>query len=531
MFDFQKIKRIAQEVQDAQIPYKVEWNEIVYYCTSTKTLESNVANGQTDMPAPRHQFKFDNTAQDACEDSANYLYQMCLGNIESGFYIELEQNEKEINKIFKEYLKSEDSNFQETARNYFNEARLLGNVGIGNFIRDNKAPYVDIFTMDTASFQRANQSKIWIMVDDRSYPVYELIEIFGEDKIPQKIKEKYKRDPLCRHNLKTVICPNEDYVADAMGIKGQKYKMIRFFDESEEPVTTDYLEYMPEFASINRTNREIYSRSPASKVLNIIKALNRLVEMSMYGFAQLNNPTTLLMINNAFKDLKIRKIPGAMIPMRLPTSGQAGQVSQNLQHVADTGGTFQILKDYFQQLILHAWRIDEFFQAIQSNMTATQASIVDQRTRSFLISEIEPHKIVWTNVLKRLFRDCWKVGMFGEYQLDNDTVKNVKIRWNNYMALRDKQDTLVSIGEFMQYSQALIAQNPQLASAIDDFNLLLNIAEATGQADKIATEDQYTAVQQQTQQQAQTQAQLANAQMSADIQKTIAQANKDNQLA
>lgn len=528
MFDFEKTKRIAQETQMSQIPYKTEWNQIVYYCTSTKTLESNVANGRTDVPAKQHQYKFDNTAQDACEDSANYLYQMCLGNIESGFYIELEQNEKEINKIFKEYLQSEDSNFQEVARNYFNEARLLGNVGIGNFIRDNKLPYLDLFTMDTASFQRANQSKIWIMVDDRSYPVYELIEQFGADALPQIVRERYEKDPLCRHNLKTVICPNENYSDKAIGVNGQKYKMIRFFDESEQPITTDYLEYMPEFVSINRTNREIYSRSPASKVLNIIIALNRLVEMSMYGFAQLNNPTTLLMMDNAFKDLKIRKVPGAMIPIRLPTSGQPGQVSQSLQHIADTGGTFQILKDYFQKLILHAWRIDEFFQAIQSNMTATQAAIVDQRTRSFLISEIEPHKVVWTNVLKRLFRDCWKVGMFGEYQLDNDTVKNIKIRWNNYMALRDKQDALVSIGEFMQYSQGLIAQNPQLASAIDDFNLLLNIAEATGQADKIASEDEYTAVQQSAQRQAQEQTELANAKVGADIQKTMAQVNKDS---
>lgn len=523
--DFQRIKLIADQVRDEQALYRPEWDEILYYCSNAKTL-SGVSTGNTNTPAPQHQFKFDNTAQDACEDSANYLYQMCLGNIETGFYVELESNEKEINKIFKEYLKSEDSRFQETARNYFNESRLLGNVGVGNFIADNKLPYIDLFTMDTTAYQRANNSKIWLMVDDRSYPVYELIEQFGEDSIPTQVKERYKKDPLYRHNLKTVICPNERYQKGAFGIMGQQYKMIRFFTESESPIDTTYLEYMPEFVSLNRTNREIYSRAPASKVLNIIKALNRLVEMSMYGFVQLNNPTTLLMINNAFKDLRIRKVPGAMIPMKLPQSGQTGRVSQSLQDISDTGGTFQILKDYFSQLILHAWRVDEFFRAIQTNMTATQASILDQRTKSFLISEIEPHKIVWTNVLKRIFRDCWKCGMFGEYQLDNDTVLNVKIRWNNYMALREKQDILVGIGDFVQYSGALLERNPQLQAAIDDFNLLLDIAEATGQKDKIASEDEYTAVQQNTINQAQTTQQLTDAKMGADIQKTMAEAQK-----
>lgn len=523
--DFSQIKMIANQVRNDQAVYKPEWQELLYYCSSAKTLYGE-STGMVNTPAPTHQYKFDNTAQDACEDSANYLYQMCLGNIETGFYVELEENEKEINKIFKEYLKSEESRFQETARNYFNEARLLGNVGVGNFIAGGNTPYIDLFTMDTAAFQRANNSKIWMLVDDRSYPVYELIEQFGEDVLPELVRQRYNKDPLYRHNMKTVIYPNQDYKKDAIGKNSQQYKMIRFFEESEKPIDESELEYMPEFVSLNRTNREIYSRAPGSKVLNIIKALNRLVEQSMYGFVQLNNPTTLLMINNAFKDLHLRKTPGAIIPMKLPQSGQTGRLSQSLQEISDTGGTFQILKDYFSQLILHAWRVDEFFQAIQTNMTATQASLIDQRTKSFLIAEIEPHKIVWTNILKRLFRDCWKCGMFGEYQIDNETTKDVKIRWNNYMALREKQDVLVSINDFLTYSAALVERDPQLQSAIDSFNILLNVAEATGQKDKIATEDEYSAVQQNANQQAMQAAQLQGAQQAANIQKTMAETQK-----
>lgn len=523
--NFQQIKLVANQVRDDQAVYRPEWQELLYYCSGAKTLYGQ-ATGMVNTPAPQHQFKFDNTAQDACEDSANYLYQMCLGNIETGFYVEIEENEREINKIFKDYLKTEESRFQETARNYFNEARLLGNVGVGNFIADGKTPYIDLFTMDTTAFQRANNSKIWMLVDDRSYPVYELVEQFGEDVLPEMVKARYKQDPLYRHNLKTVIYPNPDYVEKAIGKNGQKYKMIRFFNESEKPIDESELEYMPEFVSLNRTNREIYSRAPGSKVLNIIKALNRLVEQSMYGFTQLNNPTTLLMINNAFKDLRLRKVPGAIVPMKLPQSGQTGRLSQSLQEIADTGGTFQILKDYFSQLILHAWRVDEFFQAIQTNMTATQASLIDQRTKSFLIAEIEPHKIVWTNVLKHLFRDCWKCGMFGEYQIDNDTSANIKIRWNNYMALREKQDILVAVNDFLTYSAALIERDPQLQSAIDNFNILLDIAEATGQKDKIASEEDYTAVQQSANQQAQQTVQLENAQQAANIQKTMAETQK-----
>lgn len=528
--NFQKIKLIANRVRDEQAVWRAEWSEILYYCTTAQSLY-NQANDTTGRTTSQKQFKFDNTAQDACEDSANYLYQMCLGNIESGFKIELDQNEKEINDIFKKYLLSEESCFQDTARNYFHEARLLANVGVGNFIKDNKLPYVDLFTMDTTAFQRANQTKVWLMVDDRSYPVYELIEIFGEDAIPEKIKEKYKKDALYRHNLKTVICPNENYEENKLGINGQKYKMIRFFEESEEPITTDYLEYMPEFVDINRTNREIYSRAPASKVLNIIKALNRLVEMSMYGFSQLNNPTTLVMINNAFKDLKIRKVPGAMIPMKLPQSGSVGQLTQPLQNISDTGGTFAILRDYFTNLILHAWRVDEFFQAVQTQMTATQASILDQRTKSFLISEIEPHKIVWTNVIKRIFRDCWKCGMFSQYELDNETVKNIKVKWNNFMSLREKQDILTNIGEFMQYSEALIARDPQLQSAIDNFNLLLDVANATGQASKIASEDDYTKVQEQSANASAMAQQLEMNKIQSETQKNLATANAQQQKA
>lgn len=525
--DFQKLKKIVGQIQTDQMVYRGNWQEILYYCTTAKTLY-NVANGFTTTPAPeRKQFKFDNTAQDACEDSANYLYQMCIGNIESGFYIELDQNEKEINEIFKEYLQSEDSFFQETMRNYFLEARLLGNVGIGNFIRaKNNKPYIDLFTMDTAAFQRANQQKIWIMVDDRSFPVYELIDIFGEDAIPEAVKERYNADPLYRHNLKTVIMPNPRYNENAIGRFGQKFQMLRYFEESEAPVTTDYIEYMPEFVSINRTNREIYSRAPADKVLNVIIAQNRMVEKSMYGFAQLNDPTTLLQINNAFKDLKIRKIPGAMIPMKLPQSGQAGNISQSLQTVQDTGNTFKILQQYFTNLILHAWRIDEFFQAIQATMTATQAQIIEQRTKSFLISEIEPHKIVITNVLQRLFRDCWKVGMFREFELTEEVTRKVKIRWNNYMALRQKQDALQNINEFLTYSMALIQRNPQIAAAIDNYNMLLDIAEATGQKDKIATEDEYTAVQQSAGQQAAASAQLDAGLKQSEIQKNVATAQQ-----
>lgn len=519
MLDFTKIKQIVEDVRAEQAQYKPEWQEIIYYCTSTKQLESNVATGYSNAPASQHKYKFDNTAQDACEDSANYLYQMCLGNIETGFDIELPNNEKEINEKFKEYLLSDESNFRETSINYFQEARLLGNVGVGNFIRDDKFPYVDLFTMDTTAYQRANQSKIWLMVDDRSYPVYELIELFGESAMPTSIMEQYKKNPLMRHNLKTVILPNDDYKENAIGINGQKYKMIRYFDESKAPISTDYLEYIPEFVSINRTNREVYSRAPASKVLNIIRAQNKLVEMSMYGFSQLNNPTTLLMLNNAFKDLKIRKVPGAIIPMR--TSGNV-PATQSLQTISDTGGTFQILSAFFKNLILHAWRVDEFFQALQTNMTATQASLIDQRTQAFLISEIEPHKIVWTNVLKRIFRDCWKCGMFSEYELDNETTKNVKVKWHNYMALREKRDTLARIGDFIQYSQSLIQTNPQLVSAIDYFNLLLDTAQATGQTDKIASEDDFNSVQQQAVlQQAQT-AQLANALQQSQINKNLA---------
>lgn len=531
MLDFAKIKQIANQVRDEQAVFRKEWSDILYFCTSHQTLYGT-DTGLTNTPAQGHRFKFDNTAQDACEDSANYLYQMCLGDIETGFKIELPQNEKEINELFKEYLLSEDSGFQDTARSYFNEARLLGNVGVGNFINEkSKNPYIDLFTMDTTAFARANKTKVWLMVDDRSYPVYELIEEFGFDSLPQNVQDEYKSNPMCRHNLKTVILPNDEYEPDKIGIRGQKYKMIRYFEESEAPITTDYLEYMVEFVDVNRTNRETYSRAPASKVLNIIIALNKLVEMSMHGFMQLNNPTTLVMMNNAFKDLRIRKIPGAMIPMSLSKSGQSGQkLTQSLQEVRDTGGTFAILKDYFQQLILHAWRVDEFFQAMQTNMTATQASIIDQRTKSFLISEIEPHKVVWTNVIKRMFRDCWKCGKFAGYELDNETVLKAKVHWNNYMALREKQNTLTNINEFLQYSTALIKNNPQIAQAIDDFNILLDIAEATGQKSKIATEEEYTAVQQTAIASANAAQQLDIGLKQSEIDKNLAtaEANKAN---
>jgi hypothetical protein len=527
--DFQKIKMLANQVRDEQVVYRPDWEDILYYCSSAKTL-NNIASGMTTTPSSgQKQFKFDNTAQDACEDSANYLYQMCIGNIDTGFFIDIDNNKDEVNKRFKEYLRSDDSCFQETMRNYFHESRLLGNVGIGNFInKTTKKPYVDIFTMDTAAFQRANQSKIWVMVDDRSYPVYELIEMFGEDAIPDQIKGRYKSDPLCRHNLKTMFLPNERYEEKTIGQNGQKIKMIRFFDESQEPITTDYLENMPEFVSLNRTNREIYSRAPAQKVLNIIKALNRLVESSMYGFTQLNNPTTLLMINNAFKDLKIRKVPGGIIPMKMPGSGQMGQVQQSLQTIQDTGNTFAILKEYFTNLILHAWRTDEFFQAIQHNMTATQASIIDQRTKSFLIAEIEPHKIVVNNVIKRLFQDTWKVGLYAGLELDKESVYKANLKWNNYMALQEKQAALTNINEFLQYSAALLQRNPQIGAAIDDFNLLLDIAEATGQSDKIATEDEYGAVQKATAAAATQNTQLEAGLKQSEIAKNIGAAQKDS---
>ena len=94
------------------------------------------------------------------------------------------------------------------------------------------------------------------------------------------------------------------------------------------------------------------------------------------------------------------------------------------------------------------------------------------------------------------------------------------------MALREKQDILVAVNDFLTYSAALIERDPQLQSAIDNFNILLDIAEATGQKDKIASEEDYTAVQRSANQQAQQTVQLENAQQAANIQKTMAETQK-----
>ena len=130
-----------------------------------------------------------------------------------------------------------------------------------------------------------------------------------------------------------------------------------------------------------------------------------------------------------------------------------------------------------------------------------------------------------------MFRDCWKCGMFAEYELDNETVKNVKIKWNNFMALREKQDILTNIGEFIQYSEALIARDPQLQSAIDNFNMLLDVAHATGQANKIASEDDYSKVQQQTANATAMAQQVEMNKAQSEIQKNLATANAQQQKA
>ncbi len=132
-----------------------------------------------------------------------------------------------------------------------------------------------------------------VMHRTRKLPARVIIQRFGREKVPPRIREAYERDPYQEFEVIHCVEPREDYNPTSILAKDKKYASIWYVEEGEGHILResgyDYFPF-PTWRYL-RTGRTAYGLSPAILAMCDIQGVN-LMNKTLQGYAQvaLNPP-------------------------------------------------------------------------------------------------------------------------------------------------------------------------------------------------------------------------------------------------
>ena len=516
--------------------WEKHWQELADYMLPRK---ADITKQRT-QGDKRTELIYDSTALHSVELLASSLHGMLTSPSTPWFSLQYRDSGLQSNDEANEWLETcssqmykalQRSNFQQEIHELYYDLVVFGTASI--FIE-----YED--KDDTLRFSARHIAEICISEDmtDKVDTVFrkfkmtarQIIQRFGKDNAPERVKKDSENDPYVEHTIIHVVHPRSE--AKGKFAKDKPFASIYYHLDSKVLLSESGFDSMPFCVPrMNKDSVSIWGRSPAMNALPDTKMLNKMSEVTIRAAQKQIDPP--LMVPDDGFILPVRTTPGALNFYRTGTRDRLEPLQVGANNPLGLN-----MEEQRRQAIREAFYVDQLITPQSGpRMTATQTlQLAEERMR------------ILGPVLGRLQAELLQplISRTFELLLRNKQLpeppemlqgQNIDIEYVSPLAkaqkLTDLQSTMRGLEVMMQMGEMI-----PVADYIDTDGLIKYIAEVTGMPAKIIRSDEEVAeIQEQKQaqaaQQAQQQEQMVegqNMQQAAPMMKVLQQAEQAAEL-
>ena len=512
--------------------WEKHWQELADYMLPRK---ADITKQRT-QGDKRTELIYDSTALHSVELLASSLHGMLTSPSTPWFSLQYRDSGLQSNDEANEWLETcssqmykalQRSNFQQEIHELYYDLVVFGTASI--FIE-----YED--KDDTLRFSARHIAEICISEDmtDKVDTVFrkfkmtarQIIQRFGKDNAPERVKKDSENDPYVEHTIIHVVHPRSE--AKGKFAKDKPFASIYYHLDSKVLLSESGFDSMPFCVPrMNKDSVSIWGRSPAMNALPDTKMLNKMSEGTIRAAQKQIDPP--LMVPDDGFILPVRTTPGALNFYRTGTRDRLEPLQVGANNPLGLN-----MEEQRRQAIREAFYVDQLITPQSGpRMTATQTlQLAEERMRILgpVLGRLQAELL--QPLISRTFELLLRNRQLPEAP-EMLQGQNIDIEYVSPLAkaqkLTDLQSTMRGLEVMMQMGEMI-----PVADYIDTDGLIKYIAEVTGMPAKVLrSEDEIAELKEQKEaqmaQQAQQQEQMVegqNMQQAAPMMKVLQQAEQ-----
>lgn len=506
-------------------------------------------------------------------EPSEYVKKKCKGADYSEFY-------KKCSEKFMEEMNATDAGLQTVLKSYCYDQFSFGTSGIGVFRSkeyDNKQTESCLnfkaYGIWNSCIDEGANNKITVIYTVYDWRLNQIIDEFCYENdefskqkfelLPDDIKKSWDKKELNkRFKLVCGVLPNSLYNMDKIGKNGSRFKGYWFLQNDKKIFHVEYFKELPiAVCRAIRVNGQIYGESSGTLCISAIKMLNYITGKTIDN-AELRTSPPIGMYSGALAQGNVIDCsPNAVTTFNAKATGDNKTPIFPLIQASDISAITNFIIPALKQDITNIFKIDQLLDFNnQMQMTATESSmrmaIRGKSINGLLTQEktecIEPicHRAI------SIMQDCGKFGyiledlpentiediQFKQYVYDNnefvppeivEVMKEgkrwYKLRFKGELEKLLNTELYEALGRFFQYLEAVLKVKPDLIYAINDYEFLELIKNASNLNNEglVKTKNQYAELIEQIEQSRTNQAQQEQALAQSQMAMNMARANKD----
>lgn len=468
---------------------------------------------------------YDSTAVDAAQTLAANLHGALTSPSVRWFDIRFRQDDLNKNDAAITWLTAcaeavwyalQDSNFNlEANESYFDLVTMGTAVIVEEELQDDEGNFEGIdfsaMVIRDAFFEEDHRGDILRFYRRLKWSPSQIIDKFGEENVPDHIKEKAKAPASVDTKVEVVfaVYPRKDFknvdtskpLPSDMRPWGYKYFLHADAELLEEGGYYERPAFIPRWRKVTGSS---WGHSPAMVCLSNVLTLNQMVETSLAAQEKVVDPPLLQEERSVMGDLSL----------------VAGDVSV----VADVNGVKPLIsganfaveyqrENYFRESIQRAFFMDQLQLKESPAMTATEVQVryeLMQRLLGPTLGRLQSDYL--DPMIERTFRILWRAGQLPEApQAVIDSGAELDITYLGPMSRAQKLDKLASNERWVMQAMALAEIFPEAADLVDIDGYLREQAEALNTSpEAIVDEDTVKGIRQRRRAQQAQQAEMMN---------------------
>lgn len=582
------------ELKTERSKYITRWKDIENYVAITN--EVNVEFDDHKQPTQQKDVYINSpTAFTSVWQAGDYLAGILWSDnaitLEPSDYIKKVGKGEDFSEFYKnasiktlEQMNATDAGFTAILKSYAYDQFSYGTSGIGTFKskeyekeQSECCLNFKAYGVHNCCIDEGSNNKIDVVYTVYNWRLNQIIEEFcytndelDEEKIsllPEEIQKSYQANKWNdKFKLVYGIMPNNYYSMGKRGKVGARYKGYWFLDGTNKVFKIDFFKKMPiAICRAIRVNNQVYGESSGSLAISSIKMLNHISGRTVDNIEMQNEPP-LGAISGALVNGNVIDRGSGAVNLLNPKAGGNGQTPIfPISQIGDISAIVNFLIPELKKDIVNIFKIDQLLDFNnQTAMTATESSYrMSIRGKSIngtltqqKIECIEPtcHRAI------SIIQDC---KMFGEIleDLPEETAEQVaykqqvqdsgdyvpeviakamkdgkiwyKLKFNGELERLCNSELYEAIGRFLQYLQAVLQIKPTLIEAINDYEFLELLKNASNLVNEklIKSKYKYKEVIKQIEEAQAQQAQQMQMLQGSQIAKNVASAGKDEAIA
>ena len=329
----------------------------------------------------------------------------------------------------------------------------------------------------------------------------QIVQEFGEDKVPRFIKECYEKNIQEEFEILHVVQPAEDYKSGGSPLP---YKSCYILKEKEFILSEGGYKVFPyAVPRWTKTSGEVYGRGPGMDLLPSIKMINSMMETTIKGAQKTIDPPMMVSDNSVIG--KVRLTPAGLTLVRPSNEDPIRPLITDAR--IDFG--FQFI-DSIKQEIMAGFYVDQFTMAQGPQKTATEVNqLVEQNFRLMGPVLGRQHFELLRQVVERSFDVMVRNKKLPEAppQIQG---REFNVRYSSFIARVQRMNEGQNIARAIQVAAPILQLSPESAEVINGDRTLKYILDIYGVPQKVQNSN--AELEEKREARAQAQAQMAQEQ-------------------